>query len=277
MTSIYGPLNKIGKIIAIPLSFLVSNRFFYRFFTIGKIYLSILLGQGAGTGWKLDAETNAAINIIKKYGEKKDHFVIFDVGANKGEWSRLLSRKIKNATFYLFEPQKGCHAYILNKNIPNFVLVSNAVSAVGGESIDLFSTSDTAGLASVYKRRDSYFQIGEYQKQSVTTITLDSVIETNHIKSVDYMKMDIEGHELEALKGAYKNLKNGTIRAIAFEFGSGNINSKTYFHDFWDLLMPLGYCFYRILPWGGVLPILEYSEDLEYFRGATNYLAVLNF
>ena len=65
------------------------------------------------------------------------------------------------------------------------------------------------------------------------------------------------------------------IKALTFEFGSGNVNSRTFFRDFWDLLNPLGYKIYRILPSSRMMPIKEYYEDCEYFRGVSNYLAVL--
>jgi hypothetical protein len=50
------------------------------------------------------------------------------------------------------------------------------------------------------------------------------------------MKMDIEGHELFALRGAKRALARGVIRPLSFEFGTGNINSRTFFRDYWDLL-----------------------------------------
>ena len=41
------------------------------------------------------------------------------------------------------------------------------------------------------------------------------------------------------------------------------------------VLSPLGYKIYRILPSSQMMPIKEYYEDCEYFRGVNNYLAVL--
>ena len=63
------------------------------------------------------------------------------------------------------------------------------------------------------------------------------------------------------------------MRAISVEFGSGNITTRTFFHDIWDLLHPRGYQLARIAPGGRLIPVTEYYEDLEYFRGVTNYLA----
>jgi len=58
-----------------------------------------------------------------------------------------------------------------------------------------------------------------------------------------------------------------------FEFGAPNIYSRTFFSDFWDLLTADGFRLDRILPGGRLLRIDSYSEELEHFRGVSNYLA----
>ena len=88
------------------------------------------------------------------------------------------------------------------------------------------------------------------------------------------MKLDVEGNELAVLRGSQESLKTKRIKALTFEFGSGNINSRTFFHDFWDVLKGYGYTIKRICPGGILLEIAEYYEDLEHFRGVTNYLAI---
>jgi hypothetical protein len=88
------------------------------------------------------------------------------------------------------------------------------------------------------------------------------------------MKIDTEGHDLAVLEGSQLSLEAKRIRALTFEFGSVNINSRTYFRDFWEYLRPLGYKIKRLCPGGRLIPIREYYEDLEYFRSVTNYLAV---
>jgi hypothetical protein len=87
--------------------------------------------------------------------------------------------------------------------------------------------------------------------------------------------MDLEGHELFALRGTLTALSQRRIRALSFEFCLGNVNSRTFFRDFWELLTPLGFELRRICARGMTIPILEYYEDLEFFRGATNYIAIL--
>ncbi|HWU41357.1 MAG TPA: FkbM family methyltransferase, partial [Candidatus Acidoferrum sp.] len=130
-------------------------------------------------------------------------------------------------------------------------------------------------FASLHPRRDSYLSGLALRQSTVRVVTIDEVMDNLEIAVVDFMKLDIEGNELAALRGARRVLESKRIRALTFEFGSGNINSRTYFRDFWDLLQPLGYTVERIGPSGILIPVSAYYEDLEYFRGVTNYLAVL--
>jgi hypothetical protein len=53
------------------------------------------------------------------------------------------------------------------------------------------------------------------------------------------------------------------------------VNSRTFFRDFWELLIPLGFEIRRICPGGRTIGVKSYYEDLEMFRGVTNYIATL--
>lgn len=92
---------------------------------------------------------------------------------------------------------------------------------------------------------------------------------------IDYVKMDIEGHELAALKGAAELFRDRRIGALSFEFGPGNVNSRTMFIDFYKLLRAHGFLVFRIMPGGRLKPIAEYDEDCEFYRGTCNYSARL--
>jgi len=262
--------NKVGKVLAKPLSRLFANSITEGSTRLGEAYLSILLGKGAGTGWALEAEIKAAISVIPQSSP-----ILFDVGANIGEWSSLFVKFNPQAKIFLFEPQPACHIKIRDKNIPQFILIPHAVSSIAGQTLKLFTSGDTSGIASFHQRRDSYFNGKSFTSSDVLTITIDDVIKENKLTRVDFMKMDVEGHEIDVLKGAVKSLERQLIKALSFEFGSGNINSRTFFRDFWDLLTPLGYKIYRILPSSRLMPIKVYYEDCEYFRGVTNYIATL--
>ena len=103
-------------------------------------------------------------------------------------------------------------------------------------------------------------------------IRLDDFCEKENITSIFFMKMDIEGHEIEALMGAGKLITEKKVQYIQFEFGPANIGSRTYFFDFWKLLNE-NYHISRILK-DGLFPILEYNETEEIFI-STNFFCEL--
>ena len=84
------------------------------------------------------------------------------------------------------------------------------------------------------------------------------------------MKLDIEGFELFALQGGLKELES--IKVIQFEFGGSNVDTRTFFQDFWYLLTSIGFRIYRISK-SGPIEIKYYSEEDEYFS-TTSFLAV---
>jgi FkbM family methyltransferase len=227
-------------------------------------------GKGAGSN-SLEAEIRAAAKFLP--GES---LVILDVGANHGDWTEVaLEHFGKNIeAIYQFEPS-GHNIDLLRKKFskdPRISLVPYAVSDHAGEA-DLFADAPGSGMSSLHKRNLEHFNISLQKTDHVRTVTIDEFVAGQKLRKINFMKMDIEGHELAALKGAAHSLKEGIIQALSFEFGGCNIDSRTFFQDFWYFLTPLGYGIFRILPNGSVLSIEKYSEMLECFR-TTNYIAV---
>jgi FkbM family methyltransferase len=262
-------LNKLGKLMAGSLSQLVANPATTELSTLFEAYWCFLLGKGSGTR-TINVEAYAARSFINCSSP-----VLFDVGANLGEWASRLHSMFPASQIFLFEPQPDCQKILQDKKIPNSKLISKAVSSTCGVT-KIYTPDSTSGIASLHQRLDTPFKNKGFATYDVETVTLDSIIEAYHLNRVDFMKMDIEGHELSALQGASKSLEAGVIKAFSFEFGSGNINSRTFFRDFWDLLSPMNYQIYRILPSSRLMRIKDYYEDCEYFRGVSNYIAVLN-
>ena len=110
-----------------------------------------------------------------------------------------------------------------------------------------------------------------FRSEQVQVQTIDDFCEAKRIDRIDFLKLDVDGHELSALRGAQRMLTAGLISMIQFEFGPANIYSRTYFYDFWSLLSNM-YDIYRIIP-KGIAPISHYGEHLETFL-TTNYLAL---
>ncbi len=133
----------------------------------------------------------------------------------------------------------------------------------------LYADVPGSGLASLTKRRLDHFGLDLSHEEPVPVKRLESWARAANISTVDVLKIDVEGHELDVLKGAGDLL--GNARVVQFEFGGCNIDTRTYFQDFWYLLSR-DFQIHRLGP-GGTSAITSYTEHDETFT-TTNYIAV---
>ena len=253
-----GRIGAIGKRISPALARVLTRPSAATAVRYASIYLDVVQGKGSGAGWDMRGELKAARAFIHD-----EHPVIFDVGAHRGVWTQaMLDAFGQRCHVYQFEPLEYNVRHLAKKQRENVTLIAKAVSDSIGTAT-LYGTAKASSTSSMYERRESIFEEQTYDATVVGVTTIDATMAELGLDVVHFVKMDIEGHELAALRGALGALRGHRIRALTFEFGSGNINSRTFFHDFWDLLTPLGYAIWRICPGGALLPVRRYYEDLE--------------
>jgi FkbM family methyltransferase len=232
-----------------------------------EIELQHVQGKGSGSN-TTEIEAKIALDFIPMSNTNK--IVVLDIGANIGSYSEAIKRLAPQANVFAFEPSS-----IARKNLEDRFMGDSSVTIVPFALGSKISTetlwSDTPGsvLSSLTKRRLDHFGTDFNQTESIEVVTLDSwARSTNVIPSL--IKIDVEGHELDVLKGGLKTFTLAQV--IQFEFGGCNIDTRTFFKDFWYLLTEAGFRVYRISE-GGPIRISYYSEQDECFR-TTNYLAV---
>lgn len=240
-----------------------------------KIHTLSLKGMNYGNGGKIS--TSGELNVlsyIKKSLNSIDSLVILDVGANVGDYSKALAEFFQSgAMIYSFEPSRESYDRFL-KNTFGITNVNPNNFGLSHEEgvVSLYSDTSASELASVYQRNLDHFSISMNMKEEVKLSTIDIFCREQGIERIHFLKLDIEGHELNALKGADRMIQEGMIDFIQFEFGGGNIDSRTYFQDFYYLLNDK-YHLYRILR-NGLAEIIKYRETDEVFI-TVNYLAQL--
>lgn len=225
-------------------------------------------GKGFGTS-SLVAEV-ACVKRFVKGG------ILFDVGANKGAYARaLLDAFGDTATRIIcFEPSEELVKTFLHFNDTRISVINSALGRTKG-TVPFYASESDSGLGSLTKRRLTHFGLEMKKVQDVQVITLDDFAISNGIDRIDLLKLDVEGHELDVLEGGKNLLLQNRIGCIQFEFGGCNIDTRTFFQDFWYLLAENHeFEIYRIAPWG-MIKVNRYREMDEMFV-TTNYVAVNN-
>lgn len=145
---------------------------------------------------------------------------------------------------------------------------NNAVSNATGAR-PLYFDREGSGLASLSRRKLDHLGIRFTQSVEVNAVVLDEFLLANEVNALDIVKLDIEGHEFAAFEGMAKMLSGPRPpKVIQFEFGGCNIDTRTFFRDFY-LLFSECYDIYRQTPFG-LRRIDRYTEADECFR-TTNY------
>jgi len=137
-------------------------------------------------------------------------------------------------------------------------------------TMKLYYDNVGSGLASLTKRDLELLGIDFDKSEDVAIDTVDNFCIEHNIKKIDLLKIDVEGHELDVLCGAETIFDN--IEVVMFEFGGCNIDTKTYFRDFYKFFNEQDMIIYRITPSGYLHELGDYKESFEQFR-TTNFIA----
>ena len=136
----------------------------------------------------------------------------------------------------------------------------------------IYTVARDSGMSSLYQRKLEHFGFEMENTETIKLTTLDEYCVKNNVDWIDYLKMDVEGHEYDVLLGSKNMLESKKIGIIQYEFGGCNIDSRTYFQDFWYLLNK-NYDIFRLLK-NGLQKIKQYEEEQERFLTST-FLSVL--
>jgi FkbM family methyltransferase len=181
--------------------------------------------------------------------------VFFDVGANHGLLSLGLARKLDDRVqFHLFEPNPGLQESIRK----SLELYPSMQARINSEAV-----SDHDGTVQIYFQEGQLgiSHVVENGGVPVRSMKLDTYLTLQQVDRVDFLKMDIEGYELAALRGTENALKARRIKAIYFEYCEKWLSRHHSPQELLDYLESLAYavCFCR-------------SADIATQGGATSTL-----
>lgn len=159
--------------------------------------------HGMNFGELSNFKNNGENLVLEHIKKTRKNPLIFDVGANQGEYSSFILNTFNNKVrLYSFEPSKVAFRQlkkIKNSNIFNIGFSDKKKKAI------LFSELKGSTLASLYQRNLKEFGIEMDFKEKIDLNTIDNFCSEHKIKRIHFLKIDVEGNELKVLKGE----KNG--------------------------------------------------------------------
>jgi FkbM family methyltransferase len=139
---------------------------------------------------------------VKKLINKND--TVLDVGANIGYYSVIFSKLVgQTGKVYSFEPLAEYNKILKQNlevnNIQNCEVINYGLSNLEQE-LSIYVNDSSATIHAV---NDDFERI-----EKIRLITLDKFVYDNNIKKIDFIKIDVDGHEPAVLEGACKVIKN---------------------------------------------------------------------
>lgn len=197
--------------------------------------------------------------------------VVFDGGAHLGDYSQGVLDSRPSATVYAFEPAADSYATLEQRFAGRPVRLRNhGLSDHDGDATIYADEARSSSASVMPQERWHWDRPAEFRASGTVKLrTIDSVCEDEGIERIDLLKLDIEGSELAALKGAQRMLAEQRIGLVQFEYGLPAMSARVYLRDFFNLLGGWRIC--RIVK-GGVVPV-SYHERFE-ILWTTNYLAM---
>lgn len=234
-----------------------------------------LIENNGNANFRDNGEEKLIDNLFKYLSAKPSNRVIFDIGANIGDYSKLLEHKAVSygvdINLHLFEPTSSCFEALKKRFDSQKVILNNFGDSNVNSTSTIYYDQQKSGLASLYQRNLDSYDISLNQTEEIELRCLEEYIEEKNLQHIDFVKIDIEGHELKALEGFGRFLSGENIDFIQFEYGGANLDSHISLLELYTLLSSKGFVLTKVMPQG--IEIRKYTPSMENFQYA-NYVAI---
>jgi FkbM family methyltransferase len=138
----------------------------------------------------------------------KEDFVVFDIGANIGVFTCFVANLVKKGRVFAFEPVSMVFD-ILKKNTESYRDIEVFQLGFGSreETKEILIRTWNSGYSTI---KDSAIQRPKESfdiKENIKISELDNIINKLNLEKINFIKIDVEGYEIEVLKGGIETIK----------------------------------------------------------------------
>tara|TARA_Y100000741_G_scaffold364082_1_gene354010 strand:+ start:8770 stop:9501 length:732 start_codon:yes stop_codon:yes gene_type:complete len=158
-----------------------------------------------------DEDAEAFSFLVNQGVFKEKNTLQIDVGANIGIWTNMLLKELdESSLLYAFEPLPKCNKILAKKfkkaiKKKKLKLFNCALSNDTGEFKFKMFNDDPISPASYISSTASHLNKLKYKEINVSLKMLDDLLEDR--KKINFIKIDVEGHEMKAILGSMKTIK----------------------------------------------------------------------
>lgn len=174
---------------------------------------------------------------LRLAGIRRDASItVFDVGANRGDFAIQMAHEFARARIFCFEPYPETHDLLvqrlqklpsrLRNRLQAHALALGAPDQAGTAQLHHFGQDTLTSLHSSTPFTTSH-GIAVQASAQVQCLSGAVFCEEQGIASVDLLKVDTEGNDLQVLTGFLPLLRAGRIRAVLVEFNQIEANSSS--------------------------------------------------
>lgn len=201
----------------------------------------------------------------------RDGMTVFDVGANVGELALLFSRFVGDAgKVHCFEAAKAVYEKLeivcriaerRNVRLNHLALADEKKTIRLNVYADALSVFNSQAMRPL---KNYGIDAEPVSVEDVAAATVDDYCEENKIEKIDLLKIDVEGAELQVMKGARKMLASKRIDCLTFEFGQTTFDMGNRPEEIESFLGEMNYKIRNIVAGDKSFPGRERVETARY-------------
>jgi FkbM family methyltransferase len=197
-----------------------SSRFAVRLAVLMRNQCRSVIGYHLGRS--CDPNTNGEAWFAELVAPRVSVFI--DVGANVGNWTGMMLRKVPTfRVALLYEPSDQAVAALNRRFVddPNIEIIQAAVGDRVANSMKFFGEPNAGEMSSLIRGVSS----ATATAKNVRVTTLDAEVDHRRLEYVDLIKIDAEGYDLHVLRGASNLVGNRRVGFVQFEYNSSWCNA----------------------------------------------------